>query len=193
MTGKPGGAESVSSTNRIHVLTAVTRPENLADIGSSLQAAIVRSGADVVWHLRFDPEQQHIGGQQVKNELLDEISDGWIFVLDDDTLVHPELFTYLDPATNALVFSMQYGQNGILFADERNAKVGSIDIGQVILRRELIGYERIKPLYDGDGHLLQRLLHRRNAKVRYVPEVLTYYNAIRGGHDVYGLRETALA
>lgn len=177
---------------RTHVLTAVTRPENLAEIGRSLERAIARADADVVWHLRFDPSQEHVGGQQIKNELLEEIEDGWIWFLDDDTLVHPDIFTHLDEDYDAVVFSMQYDDHR-LHADPKNAKHGEIDIGQAILKRALIGEDRILPLYDGDGHFLEHLLGRENARVLYIDEIRTYYNAIKGGHDVYGLREAALA
>lgn len=172
---------------RIHVLTAVTRPENLTAVGLSLRDAIVRADADVVWHLRFDPGHEHVGGQGVKNALLDEVSDGWVWFLDDDTLVHPDLFTHLDQIHDAVVFSMRYG-DGVLDAAPKNAKHGAIDIGQVILSRSLVGKERIQELYDGDGHFLEYLLRREDVNVLYVPEILTYYNAFTGGKDVYGLQ-----
>lgn len=172
---------------RIHVLTAVTRPENLTEIGYSLARAAQRAEADVVWHLRFDLEHRYVGGQQVKNELLDGIEDGWVWVLDDDTLVHPDLFTYLDPAYDALVVSMLL-EGGLLHAAEKNVVLGGIDIGQAIISRELIGEERILPAYDGDGRFLETLL--RGVNVLYVPEELTYYNAIQhGGRDPYGIRD----
>ena len=167
-------------------MTAVTRPENLAEIGLSLRNAVARARIDAEWHLRFDPERRHVGGQQVKNELLDGIDDGWVWVLDDDTLVHPDLFTYLDESYDALVVSMRL-DGGILHAAEKNVVWGGIDIGQAILRRELIGERRIEPVYEGDGRFLEALLP--GANVLYVPTELTYYNAItQGGRDVYGIR-----
>lgn len=171
---------------RIHVLTAVTRPENLTEIAYSVRNAASRADADLVWHLRFDPEHRHIGGQQVKNEILDSIEDGWVYILDDDTLVHGDLFTHLDPAYDALVVSMQL-DGGMLHADSKNAYRGSIDIGQVIVKRELIGERRIPSAYDGDGSFLEEVLS--GANVLYLPEPLSYYNAItQGGRDVYGIR-----
>src|SRR3990167_1261604 len=76
---------------RIHALTACSRPENLTKVGLSLAHAA--RGHDVHWHVRFDLEREHVGGQAVKNRLLDEISDGWVWILDDDTIVHPDLFS----------------------------------------------------------------------------------------------------
>ena len=170
---------------KLHVLTAVTRPENLDRIGQSLGDAITASEGfvDVCWHLRFDLEQWHVGGQKLKNDMLDEITDGWVWILDDDTKVHPQLFERLrdkltvHPAVDALVVSQKRSDGGILLAARANVKVTLIDIGQAIMRRDLIGDERIPIDYSGDGMFLETVL--AGADVIFVNDVLSLHNALR--------------
>lgn len=160
----------------LHVLTACTRPQNLSRIAASLRAW---NTDDFIWHIRFDPHGRHVGGQAVKNAMLDEIADGWVMFLDDDTLVHPYLWKrYLAHRdTPAIVFSQDHSQLGILRAAPENVAVGSIDIGQVILRRELIGTHRIPKGYAGDGEFLSVILPKVDAV--YLDEILSFHNALR--------------
>src|SRR5512132_2800574 len=74
---------------RLHVLTAVTRPGNLGLLAESIAAASIPE-VGIVWHWCFDPERTAVGGQRLKNEMLDQISDGWVCFLDDDNVMHPD-------------------------------------------------------------------------------------------------------
>jgi hypothetical protein len=168
---------------RLHVLTAVTRPGYLPLLAESIADASAPDTFDVCWHWRFDTDRRHVGGQALKNEMLDGISDGWVWVLDDDTLVHPLLFaTVADaireaPRARAVVVSQSRTDGRVLHAHEDNVRVGSIDIGQAVLRRDLIGTLRIPETYEGDGELLEALLPSC-AGVLYIDEVLSCHNAL---------------
>ena len=167
---------------RIHVLTACSRPENLTKVGLSLAHAA--RGHDVTWHVRFDVERIYVGGQAVKNKLLDEISDGWVWILDDDTIVHPDLFSRSaaivnhNRMTEAIVVSQRRSDGGVLLAARGNVRSGSIDIGQAILHRDLIGDERIPLTYDGDGLFLETLLQPPLIRWYFVNDVLSLHNAL---------------
>lgn len=169
---------------RLHVLTAVTRPENLSAVAHTLaRATATVADIEVVWHWRFDPGRQHVGGQHLKNEMLDRIHDGWVWILDDDTVAHPALVQMLMrcvremPDMQALVVSQARADGRTLRAAPENVRVGFIDAGQALLRRDLIGEERLPETYEGDGQLLERLLPA--ARVVYCDETLSLYNAIR--------------
>ena len=170
---------------RLHVVTAVSRPWNLNVVAKSLETAADRVSIDLSWHLRFDLGRECLGGQALKNELLDEISDGWVWFLDDDTLVHEEMFTLVWQAINgysdivAVVVSQRRNDGRVLVAKPRNVCVNGIDIGQAILRRDLIADERIPESYAGDGEFLQALLHGRQ-DVIYMSEVLSLHNVLSG-------------
>jgi hypothetical protein len=169
---------------RAHVLTACTRPQNLDLVAESIMAATCDPW-DVTWHIRFDPEQQHVGGQRLKNEMLDQIEDGWVCFLDDDTTMHPEFLRRMAEAVadaGAVVVSQQrqgghpfYG--GVLVAAHENLQVGSVDIGQAFIARSLIGPHRIPEDYEGDGMFLNAVLANWPA-VAYLPDVLSEHNAL---------------
>ena len=166
---------------KVHVLTAVTRPWNLPLIAGSLANAAAAAGCDICWHWQFDSERRHVGGQAVKNRMLDEITDGWVWLLDDDTLVHPNLLRRArtvsgDQAVDAIVFSQARADGRQLTAAPANVRVGDIDAGQAILRRDLIGATRLHESYEGDGIFLADVLGRANAV--YVDEFLSLHNAL---------------
>ena len=166
---------------KLHVLTAVTRPRNLPRLTTSLRKAIGELDISLNWHWRFDPEHRHIGGQIPKNEMLDEIADGWVYVLDDDTLCHPKLLLALwnTPAdASALVVTQSRPGEAPLTARKENMRVGHCDIGQAIIRRDVIGSQRIPDLHYGDGLFLSAVLEKR-LDVHYLDEPLSLYNALR--------------
>lgn len=172
-------------TKGIHVLTACTRPENLPAIA----AALARTMPEAHWHVGFDPLHQHVGGQAVKNRLLEGIpcrdgtADNWILFLDDDTLPHPALYRRLvetlraRPDAAAVVVSQLRRTGEILHAHPDGLHPGGIDAGQALLRRDLIGDARLPEIYDGDGRFLEALLLGRDDVV-YLDEVLSEHNAL---------------
>ena len=165
----------------LHVLTAVTRPWNLPRIANSLEAW--GPDANVHWHIGFDTRKRHVGGQAVKNRLLEAIDAplDWIWFCDDDTTAHPLLYRVVEGAAtpeSALIVSQKRADGAVLQAHPRNVYVGGIDIGQAILRRKVIAHHRIPETYAGDGEFLQAVLGDLPGVV-YLPEILSYHNAIQ--------------
>lgn len=178
---------------RLNVLTAVTRPENLSAISASLEAAKdLAPNVQVSWRLLADPSRQNIGGQAIKNQLIDEVpQDEWFWILDDDTLVHEDvLFTVWAllapfefegvrmPAPDAIVVSQLRSDGRVLGASPVNMVVGACDIGQAFLRKRLVGDRRIPIDYNGDGMFLGEVL--ADASVAWLPQPLSLHNAISG-------------
>jgi hypothetical protein len=164
---------------RAHVLTACTRPHNLPVVAESIMAATCDPW-DVTWHIRFDPAQQHVGGQRLKNEMLDQIEDGWVCFLDDDTTMHPDFLQRMTEAVadaGAVVVSQQRQNGMVLTAAHTHLRVGCVDIGQAFIARSLIGTHRIPEHYEGDGMFLQAVLGNWPA-VAYLEEILSEHNAL---------------
>lgn len=166
---------------RLHVITAITRPANLGEIAASLAAACATARIDLVWHWRFDYQREHVGGQKLKNDALDTISDGWVWMLDDDTIAHSEILqAWAQHAKIADVTAVIFGQlradGRTLVADPENARRGMIDIGQAFLRRDAIGEHRLPEDYDGDGMFLERILPTAN--VIYNNRMLSFHNRL---------------
>jgi hypothetical protein len=175
---------------RLHILTAVTRLENLDTVGASIDAAKARArNTEVEWHRRLDPDRRHVGGQKLKNDMLDAIRDGWVCVLDDDTVMHEQFIQKIEivEATqelasrqlDAIVVSQKRTSGAVLRARPEHVVVGKIDAGQAVLRRKFIGDRRIPETYAGDGIWLESLL-RGGADVHYMRDVLSLHNAISG-------------
>lgn len=168
----------------LHVLTAVTRPENLPEIADSIAISSERTGAVIQWHTRNDPGRDHVGGQHLKNLMLDEITDGWVCILDDDTIMHPNFLRKIqhalhnNPQLEAIVVSQKRTTGVVLKASPDNAVLGKIDAGQAVIRRDVIGDRRIPETYAGDGQWLEEIL--ASAFVLYLPDVLSLHNALSG-------------
>ena len=165
---------------RLHVITAVTRPQNLGEIAASLAAASVTAGTDVVWHWHFDLERNHIGGQKPKNDALDTITDGWVWILDDDTIVHSEILIawkqHAQDGATAVVFGQTRADGRTLVSGLERVRVGDIDIGQAILRRDVIGEHRLAESYEGDGVFLEAVLP--NTSAIYDNRFLSFHNRL---------------
>jgi hypothetical protein len=175
---------------RLHVLTAVSRPENLPEIAwSIMEAAKKAPTVDWIWHQRLDRERRWVGGQRLKNEMLNDITDGWVCILDDDTVMHPDFLRrvsfvlatqpLVERECRAIIVSQKRTTGVIMRASPENAVVGKIDAGQAVLRRDLIGDTRIPETYAGDGAWLETLLTGRN-DVHYMRDVLSLHNALSG-------------
>ncbi len=165
---------------KLHILTACTRPQNLPALADSVLAALCEPW-EVCWHIRFDPAREHLGGHKLKNDMLAQIDDGWVVFLDDDTVMHPELLRHvaehLDAAGVVVSQDRTASLGHMLWAIPQNMRLGGVDIGQVVLTRELIGDAQQPEYYGGDGTFLQGILQGRSDVV-YLSETLSLYNAL---------------
>jgi len=134
----------------------------------------------MIWHIRIDGKRRYVGGQALKNDVLDSIWDGWVWMLDDDCTAHPLLYRrafHQREVARALIVSQQREDDSILHAAASEVEVGKIDIGQAILARDLIGDHRIPETYAGDGMFLEAVLAETDAII-YLDEVLSHHNNI---------------
>lgn len=164
----------------LHILTACSRPEGLAPIARAL--GVPMPTVALQWHVGFDLVCAHVGGQAVKNRLLDSISisDGWVWVCDDDNLPHPAMLAALplllhDDTPDGYLFAQDRGPQG--YHAVAAPCVGRTDIAQLLIRRDAIGTHRIPESYDGDGQWIVNLYQQR--ALHQVADVPTYYNAQR--------------
>ncbi len=173
---------------KLHLLTAITRPENLPAIAASIAAArmIARSDTAIVWHWRFDDARLHVGGQVLKNQMLAGITDGWVAILDDDNSMHP---SYLRAVTEALadnpdaamlVIAQQHASGFVRRVHRKMLKQTHVDAGQVVVRRDTIGDQFISDHYCGDGEWIEGLASRiPDEQIVYIHEPVCFYNHLR--------------
>jgi hypothetical protein len=190
---------------KLNILTALSRPENLPWLSSSI--SLVDRYFELKWWI-IGPEELRssaaahlggviphaylahepsVGGQMQKNCALDQIADGWCWILDDDNTANLAMFPVLastlatEPWARAVVFS-QCMKNGALrlVAAHENTKLCHIDAAQFVLRRDLIGDYRIPNHYCGDGEFIETIHTRNPEAFAYVPDPpLVYYNSLR--------------
>jgi len=177
----------------VHVLTPVSRPELLPAVTASLSVALLSAPEiRLVWHLSYDLERRYVSGWKLRNEMLDDIERGWIWLLDDDTEAHPSLLArlweYRD--SNGIVFS-QDGREPPGIADPERLANGDhrerlsadatvFDTGMVICRRGLIGDYRFREHRAADGYFWEDVLSKAD-DVIYLDEFLATYNSLRPG------------
>lgn len=166
----------------LHIITAVSRPDNLAALAESIAGA--SDYFHVCWHLESDAAP-HVGGQRLKNQALDRIGDGWVWMLDDDNAAHPCFFARLRALLDthdtawAFAFSQRLPDGAIRRAGPDTMRLDAVDIAQVVFRRDAIGARRLDESYGGDGLLIEALHTAAPAGWIFCEEPLCYYNRLR--------------
>ncbi len=174
---------------KLHILTAVTRRENLPTIARSLEPA-GRCGVELTWHIRFDPDRLSVGGQALKNQLLDDIADGWVWICDDDNQAAPGFFETLmamtaDNGDVQLIVCAQQHRNGWIRRVNRGMlRASHVDAGQIVARRDAISSLRIPENYMGDGELIEALADSLTThQIVYVHQIVCFYNWLRSDSE----------
>ena len=196
----------------LHILTRCTRPANLVTIIESVAKA--DPFFDVRWKVIFDTRDlkdvdagtlcdlQAAGaethfmrgepgdfGHGLLNWALDGISSGWVYILDDDNVMHPRFWECARAAMSApgfsaraLVFNQRIdgkdftGQE-MRVAGPENMRVGGVDSAQLLLRRDLIGDRRLAPMtYVADSLLAGEIHSDSPSDFLFLDEEMCYYN-----------------
>lgn len=187
----------------LHVITRYSREGSLQSLSDSL--SIGPRFFNIIWHIVADGRkitecekmQSHIRrdfsvcpmkdsdvmGAQL-NQALDEISDGWVWVLDDDNLVHPDFFRELfrciinHEGKSAFAFA-QDTAGGVRSVGPETMKECSIDQAQFVIHRTLIGDDRYAQRYTADGEFAERLCSKHPEGWEFINTPCTYYNKLR--------------
>ncbi len=199
-------------TERLHVITACTRPQNLPELARSLSN--VREMFGLHWWIVLDmaprpfPSElrnlisewaEHLTvffwdqptpgawGHPQRSAALNYIDEphAWVWTLDDDNLCHPDFGAWLieairkHPAARAIVFAQDRAHEGILHAGPGNLRTGGVDTAQYVVRRDLIGSERVQSIPGDDGGFIQRIYQRAPEQFVFIDGVVTWYNWLR--------------
>jgi glycosyltransferase involved in cell wall biosynthesis len=194
----------------INILTRCTRPQNLLTISKTIFTDLFQ----INWYILFDTnrvkdidasllmELTNLGakikflkgesnglGMNMINNILDEICDGWVYILDDDNIIHPEFYNTLDEFIDdktygVLVFNQKvdgkdFSKLDIREAKPENVKVGSIDSAQFLIHIGDYGdTQRFNNSYTADGELVEKLFEERQEDFIFIQKELCYYNYI---------------
>jgi glycosyltransferase involved in cell wall biosynthesis len=142
----------------------------------------------VQWHVNFDIMNLRPGGHEQRNELLEHIqetSHDWVWFLDDDNQMLPNFVKRIRelikayPETRAFVFDQQR-QTRKLIAQAENMRLDSVDMAQLVYRRDFLGKFRFSPVWGCDALLVTELYNARKPEDAwiFVNETLCGYNSL---------------
>lgn len=162
----------------------------LKDVDADALAMLQREGAE----FDFFPCPEGDFGHSLINRALDRIESGWVHILDDDNIVH-EAFWGRVPGLlasegfsgrRALVFNQRVdgkdftGQE-IRYAAPENMRVGGVDSAQLVIRRDLVGGRRLRPMtYVADSALAEEIHRDHPGDFLFLDEELCHYNYFKG-------------
>jgi hypothetical protein len=194
------GLIRAQSGPQLTIITPYSRPGNLQRMLPGVERC--RAVFDVHWMIVHDgsmplegypdwilPQSYHppdpVAGKAQINYALETIETGWVWVLDDDNVVHPDFARNLQemlvahPEAKAFVFAQICG-NSIRGVGPHLVRECSIDQAQFVLRRNFIGHYRYPVKYTGDGAFVEMLHAIEPQAFRFCPTPSVYYNALSG-------------
>jgi hypothetical protein len=179
------------ASRRLTILTPTIRPDGAIEVARSIQAAAVPPYWDIrhiiaYWSGPPDPSRVRVAAWF--SDLLRQCAPGWIFVVDDDSRMHPAFLETLDraaaahPDAWAFLFGMEHKQvhNGILPA-RVPPRPGMVDGGQMVLWRDYAVREPWRAGATGDGDYLAALYTHAPDRWVAIPDIVCYHN-----HQVWG-------
>lgn len=125
-------------------------------------------------------------GNAQRNRGLELVKDGWVYFLDDDTVLHPDFFKVLEklitvnPEVGGFIFS-QVNEDGTERLNADTVEINKVDTGQLVVKRNLIGNTIWrKGDYNADGFFITEIYNNNLANIQKCPEVvLSVYNKLR--------------
>jgi len=198
---------------KLNIITRCTRPDQLKSIKDSIFRTIL---FDIKWWIVFDTRVvkdidadflsnlQLLGGEALYfrgedgdfghtllSKTIDRITDGFIYFLDDDNLMHENFYDRIykeikdNPEKRGFIFSQKIGGRDWTGLDIREAKpentrVQHIDMAQFLLSRDLIGHVRFVPGdYKADGYFIEKIYNENKNDFYFISEPLCYYNWLK--------------
>ena len=192
---KNGAAPIFKNTNKITIITPSYRTCNLLEIEKSInfdyvdEWIIVYDGSRVQKNPGLFADQKNpkikeyvyrgegISGNPQRNYALTKISnpDTTLYYLDDDNVIHPELYDLLNIIDNTKMYTFNQ-HNGLR---GNNVKVNAIDTAMLVIPYNLCRELKwIPDRYNADGHYIAECYRNNKHKHVYVDNSLCYYNKL---------------
>ena len=193
------GLVPAGTQRQLTIITPCSRPENLPRIRPGVEMChdlfevrwvIVHDGpipakGGPAWIVQQScPALDSVAGKAQINFALDGIRYGWVWVLDDDNVVHPNFPQSLQemliahPGAKAIVFPQLCGDT-VRKVGPHMVRECSIDQAQYVLRRDFIGDRRYPLKYTGDGAFVEVLYAIEPQSFRFCATPAVFYNALR--------------
>jgi len=185
----------------INILTACSHPENLPKIYNSI---IPFYKGNITWWIVYDLDKGEMKlkdylefndvdwikkfwfkrasgekGYPQKNYGLDLIKKDWVWVLDDDNILHPDLIETIESVREnfqGILFRQMINSKDIRMIDPRQCH---IDQAQFVLKKEFIADKRYDEKVTSDGKFIEELYKDYPEKFTKIEKVCCYYNKLR--------------
>lgn len=196
-----------------NIITRCSRTKNLLKVKDS----IFNQSGNVIWYVYFDTtilkdidaellselQDDRIKlffkksipgdyGHQFINDAINNISNGWVYILDDDNILHEDFISnltkYISENTDKKAFIFDQKVDGkdftklnIRLAKPENMKVQHIDMAQFLLKKDLISDKRLKlGDYKADGYFIEDVYKSSPEDFFFINQILCYYNYLTG-------------
>lgn len=178
----------------INIITPSVRPENLLKISKSIniprenyrwivvfdlpkQPPIELIPENCEYYLRQDNESRF--GNSQRNFALDLITDGYVYLNDDDTTIHPDLWENIKNTEADFISFIQLNTNGDIRLMGNTIAVGNIDSHNFLVKRKTVGDIRFnKQIYEADGFFAKDCYDSAKNKL-WIDKSLSIYNTLR--------------
>lgn len=180
---------------KITIITPCTRPGNLMRIKESIPFEHVDK-----WIIVYDAPNAHlfederiqeyscqghsIAGNIQRNYALDRIGDTYVYFLDDDTIMHPDMGEFLKTVEPNHIYTFDQERNAKEFPFTERLKGDTIEMFRIDTAMCLIDASLIQNIrwtvdeYTADAIFITECYSNHPESWIYVDRVLSYYNYI---------------
>lgn len=184
----------------LNIITPCSRPENLHEISKSINIPEDNYRWIVVFDMNELPNNELIPnncevyvhrnelstvGHSQRNFAIDLINEGHIYMNDDDTEIHPELWGNIKSLTEDFICFKQNNKDGSIRLNSSYVKIGNIGSHNFIVSKNIVGDDRwVVDRYDADGEFAERMYKKHidscgGFSYKYIPLSLSTYNSLR--------------
>lgn len=176
----------------IYIITPCSRPGNLPLMADSIPTEcswVISFDASVHEHfypnaINFYCPETGASGNHARNFALDSLKledDDWVYILDDDNIVHPRWYEVIKQHMHLDVPMLTWGQvhkdGNPRLRPTGDPRVGNIDTACYMVRGYVMRNTRFPLEYTADGMLAEQIA--RNLGVHTINDYLAYYNYLR--------------
>ena len=180
----------------LNIITPCSRPQNLLKISESINIPkenyrwivvcdslslpdenLIPKNCEIYCHKNINS----IVGNSQRNYAIDMVDHGHVYFLDDDTLIHNELWENIKDLEDDFISFIQIDKNRTVRLVSNVIEVGGIDTGNFIVSHKIIGNSRWINLYYGDG-VFAKECYLKSKKILHINKPLSIYNLISNMH-----------
>lgn len=185
----------MSGTPNLTIITPCSRPHLLEQVAKSIDFSKIQQ-----WIVCYDAKRVGYGprftgkpkilelwhtspgvrGNPQRNFALTKVRDGFVYFLDDDTILPPEFWELADKFQPGFWYSFDQQRGDTILRGDKVEK-HKIDTGMVCMERSLIGrnvWKADPDRYD-DFVFIDGVTRSAKEKHIYIPSVGSIYNALR--------------